>query len=57
MSTDASYSDIVKLIRDCQKLVDQYKWLVDAFVIDFFAENAWQRKVPASWRHCNFLQL
>ncbi|XP_059613157.1 methyltransferase-like protein 25B [Phlebotomus argentipes] len=31
-------------------VLEQYKWLTDSYVLDFFVENHWER-IPASWQN------
>lgn len=47
-------SKIESLKRDLEqslRVIDQYSWLIDAYVLDFYTEkeNHWNR-LPASWR-------
>ncbi|XP_034244273.1 protein RRNAD1-like [Thrips palmi] len=57
MSTEhlADLDDMRNLSREetsalkCLKLIQHYKWLLDAFVLDFFTENHWGL-LPLSWR-------
>ncbi|XP_065059525.1 methyltransferase-like protein 25B isoform X1 [Rhopilema esculentum] len=34
-----------------QKFIENYKWLVNSFLAEFFAEGLWER-IPLSWRIC-----
>lgn len=33
----------------CLKLLKQFEWLLDAYVVDFFISNDWER-LPKAWR-------
>ena len=33
----------------CLRLVRQYEWLIDCYVLDFFVEDHWSR-IPSEWR-------
>ncbi|KAJ1521657.1 hypothetical protein ONE63_003303 [Megalurothrips usitatus] len=39
-----------RVALDRLKLTQQYSWLLDAFILDFYTENHWE-SLPATWRH------
>jgi hypothetical protein len=40
---------IEEKIKRCAAFVEKYEWLSESFVVDFFTQNIWDTKIPASW--------
>lgn len=40
---------IQEKIKECGEFVKKYEWLSESFMVDFFTENFWDTKLPASW--------
>ncbi len=47
---DAASADAVRARLDrCLRVLEQFQWLLDCYVLDFFVDDHWSR-IPASWR-------
>ncbi|XP_065093077.1 methyltransferase-like protein 25B [Ochlerotatus camptorhynchus] len=38
-------------LQESNKLISNYRWLIDAYVLDFYVDNHWDR-LPPCWRSC-----
>ncbi|XP_026283839.1 methyltransferase-like protein 25B [Frankliniella occidentalis] len=43
------YSREKTIVVSCLKLIQEFSWLLNAFVLDFYTEDHWKR-LPSSWR-------
>lgn len=50
MDSDLAATDLKRILDQSATIVDQYRWLIDAYVLDFYVENQFDR-LPSSWRH------
>ena len=42
-------SAAAKMVSQCLKLLENFAWLLDCYVLDFFVDEHW-RKIPQSWQ-------
>lgn len=47
--TKIHLKDLQKTTKLCINIVEQYKWLIDSYVLDFFVDEHWS-KLPSSWK-------
>uniref|UniRef100_A0A2R5L8G1 Putative rrna adenine n-6-methyltransferase n=1 Tax=Ornithodoros turicata TaxID=34597 RepID=A0A2R5L8G1_9ACAR len=50
LRTASDASDVEKYATLLVKFLSEYRWLTDAYVLDYFVENHWQ-KLPSSWQN------
>ncbi|VDK75529.1 unnamed protein product [Anisakis simplex] len=43
--------DIEITMKTKERLLEQYGWIADLYMIDFFVDDHWTR-LPSSWRNC-----
>ncbi|XP_058126599.1 methyltransferase-like protein 25B [Anopheles ziemanni] len=43
--------ELKKKITLALQIIDSYKWLIDAYIVDFYHHNHW-KNLPASWISC-----
>ncbi|ETN65498.1 hypothetical protein AND_002724 [Anopheles darlingi] len=44
-------NELVQKISEIRKILHSYEWLIDAYIVDFYEEDHFQR-LPSSWRTC-----
>ncbi|XP_036339318.1 protein RRNAD1 [Rhagoletis pomonella] len=49
MDSSTSSEYLQEKLYDCLQIVRQYDWLINAYILDFYVDNHWE-KLPRSWQ-------